>query len=128
MSEFVFDFRWMEHLKLRDYEDFERETGRPWTDVFHGSVVTENGKVLYDNEGNVLRQHRTDVQVALVWVIKRINDPSITINQIRDLPTTMLGEIRQKFSDYIDEITDTVKKEVAARTAEESPGRKASKK
>jgi hypothetical protein len=110
-KEFTFDYAWMENLKLRDYEDFERITKKPWSDVFTGSVTyDDNGKVVYDQDGNVMRTHRTDVQVAFIYILKRIDDPSITLEDVKDLPGIELQKLQVKAVEFFNEALDTAKK------------------
>ncbi|WP_410657834.1 hypothetical protein [Amycolatopsis sp. lyj-112] len=121
-KEFTFDYRWQERLTLRDREDFERESGYAWDDLMNGGAIRtdDKGKILWDKNGDYpLRVVNMQMNIAFIYIVKRTDDPSVTINDIRDLPGAVLDQLMVKQIQMLQEAMEDAKKDLADQEAKE---------
>lgn len=81
-------------LTIGDLEDFVSITGLEFDEAFKPIVVKdeETGKPLRDEDGNVIREAKMSTQAlkALVYILKRHEDPEFTLERARDVKLAAL--------------------------------------
>ncbi|MGV9360640.1 hypothetical protein [Amycolatopsis sp. NPDC003731] len=139
-QEFAFDFRWADRLKLRDREEFEDISGYAWQDLENGGALRtdKNGKVMFTTDPDTgerwpLRTLKTEMVIAWIYLLKRTEDPNVTLEDIRNLPGYVYDEIMAKQFKIMQEVIEDAKKDLAEQEeataqAKAKSGSRASKK
>lgn len=107
---FEFDYRWTDHLKLKDMEDWELITNESWEEfnAYGGVPVYVDGKPVMTDKG-ILRKANMTCTVAFIFVLKRTQDPSWTLEQTRELPLHVLNTIMKSMASYFQSLVDDAK-------------------
>lgn len=85
-----------DELTLGELEEFEGATGRPLSEVMSEQpVLGADGKPVRDKRGRPVQQVRmrmTEV-IALMWLIRRRDEPAFTLDDARGLKVADLNEL-----------------------------------
>lgn len=85
-----------EDLTLGELDEFEEATGRPLDEVMNEQpVVGADGKPVRDKRGRPLTQVRMTMKevIALMWLIRRRDQPGFTLDDARKLRVADLNEL-----------------------------------
>jgi len=83
-------------LTLGELEEFETATGKPLDEVMSEQpVVGADGKPVRDKRGRPLQQVRMTMKevIALMWLIRRRDEPGFTLEDARKLRVADLNEL-----------------------------------
>ena len=83
-------------LTLGELEEFETVTGKPLDEVMSEQpVIDADGKPVRDKRGRPVRQVRMSMKevIALMWLIRRRDEPGFTLDDARKLRVADLNEL-----------------------------------
>lgn len=101
-KEFTFDYAWIDRIKLRDIEDWELVTNESWEEFnrYGGVPVYKDGQPL-KVDGEIVRRNNMTCTIAFIFILKRTQEPSITLEEIRDQPLDILNTMYRSLSGYL---------------------------
>lgn len=101
-KEFEFDYRWIEQIKLKHIEDWETITNESWEEFnrYGGAPVYKDGQPL-KVDGEIVRRNNMTCTIAFIFILKRTQEPSITLEEIRELPIDVLNVMYRSLSEYL---------------------------
>ena len=108
-KEFTFDYRWIERIKLKDIEDWEFITNESWEEFnrYGGAPVYKDGQPL-KVDGAIVRRNNMTCTIAFIYILKRTDDPNITLEEIRDLPVDVLNTLYKSLAQYLTKLVADV--------------------
>jgi hypothetical protein len=95
-------YEWIDRLKLRDLEDWEIITGESWEEYnrYGGAPVYRDGVPL-KVDGEIVRRNNMTCTIAFMFILERVENPDITLEEIRDLPLDELTKLYKSLSEYL---------------------------
>lgn len=117
-EEFKFDYRWIEQIKLKDIEDWELITNESWEEFnrYGGAPVYRDDKPV-KVDGEILRRNNMTCTIAFIYILKRTQDSTLTVDQVRELPIDVLNVLYRSLTEYLTKlVADADPKSQAKKT------------